>query len=96
MHEERVAAARIFDLTQQEWAATAGYAHAADKTSTSMNALSAQYRQELAKAYQEYNKWKDEANEDEAKMKKLAAAVCSPRRFSTSFRTTSMCGSEAR
>ena len=31
-------------------------------------------RQELAKAYQEYNKWKDEANEDEAKMKKLAAA----------------------
>jgi hypothetical protein len=74
VHEEHVAAARIFDLTQQEWAATAGYAHAADKTSTSMNALSAQYRQELAKAYQEYNKWKDEANEDEAKMKKLAAA----------------------
>jgi hypothetical protein len=74
VHEERVAAARIFDLTQQEWAATAGYSHAADKTSNSMNALSAQYRQELAKAYEEYNKSKDKANEDEAKMKKLAAA----------------------
>ena len=74
VHEERVAAARIFELTQQEWAATAGYSHAADKTSNSMNALSAQYRQELAKAYEEYNKSKDKANEDEAKMKKLAAA----------------------
>jgi len=74
VHEERVAAARIFDLTQQEWAATAGYSHAADKTNNSMNALSAQYRQELAKAYEEYNKSKDKANEDEAKMKKLAAA----------------------
>jgi hypothetical protein len=72
-HEERILAARIADLDQQLNAAQ-NKAVAAAKGDASFNAIIIQLKGDKIAAYKEYNKYKDEAAADEAKMKKLAAA----------------------
>ncbi|MDQ1388426.1 MAG: hypothetical protein QOF56_1880 [Acidobacteriaceae bacterium] len=74
LHEERILAARIADLDQQLNAAQNKAVAAAGKSDASFNAIIIQLKGDKIAAYKEYNKYKDEAAADEAKMKKLAAA----------------------
>lgn len=74
VHEERILAARIADLDQQLNAAQNKAVAAAGKSDASFNAIIIQLKGDKIAAYKEYNKYKDEAAADEAKMKKLAAA----------------------
>jgi hypothetical protein len=74
VHEEKILAARLAVLDQQLNAAQARAVAVAGKTNTSFNATIIQLRGEKSAAYKEYNKWETEAEQDEADLKKLAAA----------------------
>jgi hypothetical protein len=73
LHEERVLAARLADLDQQLNAAQSKAVATAGKTNTKFGTIIEQLRSEKAEAYKEYSKWEKEADEDETKLKALAA-----------------------